>query len=158
MRVDLFGEPDEGGIPRLSLTPSEAARSLGVTLEFFRGHVQPALRTVDAGDLELVPTAELQRWLASDPNEPVLTLSEAAERLQVSERTVLRAIRAGDLAASQLNRRGGWRIYDSALREWMEFRATTPRRQQPTPAARRVDPTPRTTQRPRHDSNGRLTP
>jgi excisionase family DNA binding protein len=89
----------------------------------------------------------------------VLTVSQVAELVQVSERTVARAIQAGQLVASQLHQgRGGWRIYESAVANWMSLRSE-PREPAPPPAARRVQPhatrDPRTTHR---NQNGRLTP
>lgn len=74
--------PEAAAVPRLALTPFEAASSLGVTLEFFERHVLPAVQVVAAGNKQLVPTAELQRWLRVEPGEPVLTLEEAADRMQ----------------------------------------------------------------------------
>ena len=50
------------GIPRIALTRSEAAASLGVSVETFRTIVQPHLRLIRRGRLVLVPVAELERW------------------------------------------------------------------------------------------------
>lgn len=50
-------------VPRLALTRSEAADSLGMSLDSFERHVQPELRLVRRGKLQLVPITELQRWL-----------------------------------------------------------------------------------------------
>ncbi|MGH2964235.1 MAG: hypothetical protein ACRDMH_02475 [Solirubrobacterales bacterium] len=49
--------------PRLALTRSEAAASLGVSLDSFERHIQPELRLVRRGRLRLVPVRELDRWL-----------------------------------------------------------------------------------------------
>jgi excisionase family DNA binding protein len=49
-------------IPRVALTPSEAAAAIGVGPDFFAEHVQPELRMVRRGRKRLVPVAELERW------------------------------------------------------------------------------------------------
>jgi excisionase family DNA binding protein len=60
----------------------------------------------------------------AEPPDRILTLDEVAERVQLSTRTVRRAILAGDLEASQLTpRRGGWRVYETALADWMTRRS-----------------------------------
>lgn len=51
------------GIPRLALRPEEAARSLGVSLDYFTEHIRPDVRVVRRGRCLLVPTSELARWL-----------------------------------------------------------------------------------------------
>src|SRR5207245_11555740 len=50
-------------LPRLALSPEEAARALGVSRDFFDGHVLPELRVVRRGRRRLVPLRELERWL-----------------------------------------------------------------------------------------------
>lgn len=50
-------------VPRLALTRTEAAESLGMSLDSFERHVQPELRLVRRGKLRLVPVSELQKWL-----------------------------------------------------------------------------------------------
>lgn len=50
--------------PRLALTRAEAARALGVSTDFFSEHVQPHVKVIRRGRLVLVPTAELERWVA----------------------------------------------------------------------------------------------
>jgi excisionase family DNA binding protein len=52
--------------PRLALTRSEAARSLGMSLDSFERHVQSQIRLVRRGKLRLVPIAELERWLEAN--------------------------------------------------------------------------------------------
>jgi hypothetical protein len=51
------------GSARLALSPSEAAASVGVSLDFFDEHVRPELRIVRRGRRVLVPIRELERWL-----------------------------------------------------------------------------------------------
>jgi excisionase family DNA binding protein len=55
-----------GTLPRLALTRSEAARSLGMSLDSFERHVQTQIRLVRRGKLRLVPVAELERWLEAN--------------------------------------------------------------------------------------------
>ena len=51
-------------LPRLSISPDEAAAMLGVSRDFFDEHVKPELRIVRRGSKTiLVPIAELERWL-----------------------------------------------------------------------------------------------
>jgi excisionase family DNA binding protein len=71
----------------------------------------------------------------------ILTLDEVAERVHLSTRTVYRAILAGDLEASQLTqRRGGWRVYESALDAWMVKRSNRTRPPRPLADVRPVEP------------------
>jgi len=48
---------------RLTLSPAEAAATLGVSRDFFDTHVKPELRVVRRGRLVLVPVRELERWV-----------------------------------------------------------------------------------------------
>lgn len=72
MRTRRTSEP----IPRLALSPEEAARALGVSRDFFDEHVLPELRVVRRGRRRLVPVTEIERWLATSA---ALTL--ASERV-----------------------------------------------------------------------------
>jgi hypothetical protein len=47
-------------IPRLALTPSEAAAAIGVGEDFFSEHVRPELQLIRRGRKVLVPVAELE--------------------------------------------------------------------------------------------------
>jgi excisionase family DNA binding protein len=60
------------GVPRLALSPAEAAASLGCSRDYFDERVAPELRVVRRGRRVLVPIAELERWL--DRNAARLTL------------------------------------------------------------------------------------
>jgi hypothetical protein len=51
------------GALRLVLTRSEAALSLGMSVDSFERHVQPDLRLIRRGRLVLVPVRELERWI-----------------------------------------------------------------------------------------------
>jgi excisionase family DNA binding protein len=48
---------------RLALSFTEAADSLGMSVDHFRRHVLPDLRVVRTGRLRLVPHAELDGWI-----------------------------------------------------------------------------------------------
>ena len=50
--------------PRLALTVTEAAQSLGVSDDFFREHVAHELRWTRRGRRKLVSIRELETWLA----------------------------------------------------------------------------------------------
>lgn len=58
-------------IPRVALTPPEAAAALGVCEDFFTEHVRRELRLIRRGRKVLVPVAELERW-ADENSERVL--------------------------------------------------------------------------------------
>jgi hypothetical protein len=53
-------------IPRIALTPAEAAAAIGVGEDFFTAHVRPEVRLVRRGRKVLVPVAELDRWVAEN--------------------------------------------------------------------------------------------
>ena len=59
-------------IPRLALTPAEAAASIGVGPDFFDTNVAPELRIVRRGRKRLVPIAELERWLMENAQQSVV--------------------------------------------------------------------------------------
>ena len=50
-------------LPRLALTPTEAAEALGVSADHFRDHIDGELRWVRRGRKRLVPVRELEAWL-----------------------------------------------------------------------------------------------
>ena len=49
-------------IPRIALTPAEAAAAIGVGPDFFDENVAPELRLIRRGRKRLVPVSELERW------------------------------------------------------------------------------------------------
>jgi excisionase family DNA binding protein len=49
-------------VPRVALTPAEAAESLGCSAEFFREHVDGELRWIRRGRKRFVPVSELEQW------------------------------------------------------------------------------------------------
>ena len=53
-------------IPRIALTPAEAAAAIGVGPDFFDANVAPELRLVRRGRKRLVPVRELERWTADN--------------------------------------------------------------------------------------------
>lgn len=57
-------------IPRLALTPPEAAAALGCGETFFTEFVRPELRLVRRGRKVLVPVSELERWLRENAEGP----------------------------------------------------------------------------------------
>lgn len=59
-------------IPRIALTPSEAAAAIGVGPDFFDANVAPHLRLIRRGRKRLVPVRELERWVAENSEEPMM--------------------------------------------------------------------------------------
>ena len=59
------GRPLAAGIPRLALSPAEAAEALGVSRDFFDEHIAPELRITRKGRRKLIAVTELGSWLAS---------------------------------------------------------------------------------------------
>ncbi len=53
-------------IPRIALTPPEAAAAIGVGPDFFEENVAPELRLIRRGRKRLVPVTELERWIADN--------------------------------------------------------------------------------------------
>jgi excisionase family DNA binding protein len=51
------------GLPRLCVSPDEAAEMLGVSRDYFDEHVVQDLRIVRRGRRILIPLSELDRWL-----------------------------------------------------------------------------------------------
>lgn len=58
-------------VPRIALTPAEAAAALGVGPDFFDEHVAPELRLVRRGRKRLVPVRDLERWAAENAEDPL---------------------------------------------------------------------------------------
>lgn len=59
-------------IPRIALTPSEAAAAIGVGPDFFDANVAPQLRVIRRGRKRLVPVSELERWVADNAEMPMV--------------------------------------------------------------------------------------
>jgi hypothetical protein len=53
-------------IPRVALTPAEAAAALGVGPDFFNDEIRPELQLIRRGRKVLVPIAELERWVSEN--------------------------------------------------------------------------------------------
>ena len=60
------GPRELAAIPRLALTPTEAAAALGMGLTSFKKYVQPHVRVVRRGKLRVIPVTELERWTAEN--------------------------------------------------------------------------------------------
>jgi hypothetical protein len=58
-------------VARVSLSRAEAAECLGVSLRHFEEYVQPHVRLVYLGRRQLVPVAELERFVAANARRPV---------------------------------------------------------------------------------------
>jgi hypothetical protein len=50
-------------VPRLGLTPVEAAESIGMSADTFDRYVRDGLRWVRCGSKKVVPVGELEQWL-----------------------------------------------------------------------------------------------
>jgi hypothetical protein len=59
-------------IPRVALTPAEAASALGVGPDFFNDEIRPDLQLIRRGRKVLVPVAELERWVSENVQRPVV--------------------------------------------------------------------------------------
>lgn len=70
--------------------------------------------------------------------ERLRTPADAAERCQISAKTVLRAIHTGRLRASRLGQSGAYRMRDADIDAWIQESVVTPQRRAPIrpPAAR----------------------
>ena len=66
-------------IPRMALTPAEAAAALGMGLTSFKKYVQPQVRIVRRGKLRVIPVSEVERW-AEENAERVLDGGSEAGR------------------------------------------------------------------------------
>ncbi|HTT93546.1 MAG TPA: hypothetical protein VMF55_02680 [Solirubrobacterales bacterium] len=63
--------PTTTTVPRIALTPPEAAAAIGVGPDFFDANVAPELRLIRRGRKRLVPVAELERWVSESAGRPV---------------------------------------------------------------------------------------
>jgi hypothetical protein len=59
-------------IPRIALTPPEAAAAIGVGPDYFDQYVAPHLRLIRRGRKRLVPVSEVERWVAENVEEPMV--------------------------------------------------------------------------------------
>lgn len=55
-------------MPALALRRAEAAAALGVSLETFDQRIRPHVEAVRVGTVTIYPVAELQRFLAGQPD------------------------------------------------------------------------------------------
>ena len=81
-------------IPRIALTPAEAAAAIGVGPDFFDSNVAPELSLIRRGRKRLVPVSELERWVAQTAAAPAVDeVRDAARRpvaLSVARTTLKR--------------------------------------------------------------------
>jgi hypothetical protein len=70
-------------IPRLALTPPEAAASIGVGEDFFTEHVRPELHLIRRGRKVLIPVTELERWMAANAEDPIEAHLRGGDRVAV---------------------------------------------------------------------------
>jgi excisionase family DNA binding protein len=56
----------DNNMPRLALTPAEAAKALGVSETYLSEHISGELRWIRRGRKRLVAITELERWLAAN--------------------------------------------------------------------------------------------
>lgn len=63
---DTMTTPIVAAVPRVALTPEEAAKSLGVSRTFFDDQVLPELAHVRRGRRILVPVKALEKWAESN--------------------------------------------------------------------------------------------
>lgn len=82
--------------------------------------------------------------------EAVYTPAQVADHCHCSTKTVMRAVHAGELEASQLGQRGTWVIREHAIDEWLDRRSNRTRPPRPVADVRRVDPQPAAPARPSH--------
>jgi excisionase family DNA binding protein len=59
-----------------------------------------------------------------DTTKELLTVSEVADRFRVSEETVRRWLRSGQLEGIRLARRSGWRVHPDAIDRMVEAMRT----------------------------------
>jgi hypothetical protein len=59
-------------VPRIALTPPEAAAAIGVGPDFFDANVAPQLRLIRRGRKRLVPVRELERWVGENCEDPIM--------------------------------------------------------------------------------------
>jgi excisionase family DNA binding protein len=94
------------------------------------------------------------------PSVEILTVEEVASRCKLNPKTIKRAIDRGELKASQLATRGGWRVIETDMWAWLELRANTTRRPTNTSVTfKPIDPDPDVTLPRRmraHRSDGRV--
>jgi excisionase family DNA binding protein len=62
---------DVAPIQRTALSRSEAAASMGLSLDSFERWIQPSIRLVRVGRVRLVPVAELERWLEQNAEHTI---------------------------------------------------------------------------------------
>jgi hypothetical protein len=69
--IEIVAKKLPASIPRIALTPSEAAAAIGVGPDFFDANVAPQLRLIRRGRKRLVPVRELERWVIENAEAPM---------------------------------------------------------------------------------------
>jgi len=64
MEPNATKQANASAVPRLALSPTEAAEALGVSRDFLDEHIAPELRIVRRGRRKLIAIRELERWLS----------------------------------------------------------------------------------------------
>jgi len=64
MEPNATKQAKASAVPRLALSPTEAAEALGVSRDFLDEHIAPELRIVRRGRRKLIAIRELERWLS----------------------------------------------------------------------------------------------
>lgn len=54
--------PEPAPVPRITLSPDEAAKALGVSRDYFDEHIAAELRIIRKGRRKLIPVRELEAW------------------------------------------------------------------------------------------------
>jgi len=63
-------------LPRVALTPPEAAAAMGVGPDFFDAEICPELKVIRRGRKRLIPLTELERWTNENATRTLEGLSE----------------------------------------------------------------------------------
>lgn len=82
-------------------------------------------------ELDAIATRVAELLRPQEQLEEKLIPKQVADQVQVCVKTVMRAIAAGDLEASQLTAGGTWRIKQSAVEAWLELRSNRQRPERP---------------------------
>ena len=69
--VRAWPREEAPAIPRLALSPDEAATALGVSRDYFDEHIRHELRVVRRGRRILISAKELEGWLDQNSARPL---------------------------------------------------------------------------------------
>lgn len=68
----------------LALSKTDAARAVGVSVDFFDEHIRPEVRCVARGRLLLFPVRELEAWLDRNAGPSCQTGSQELSRVGIA--------------------------------------------------------------------------